>query len=652
MYGNVIHYEIVTLAVKILQIKMAQYNLTNFSRLLIMLALAVASLSAACADDRILSRSYWEDTSNQATWAQAQTKELKTYTGVLSRGYTQSAVWIQLLVAPPENLSADDKLILRIRPIYLDEITLFDPLDTTGKRRVVGDRTNFGDDEYKSLTHTFVIPAGDKPRHVWLRLKATSTSLINIEAFTQADMLASEYSLLISYCLVLSLIAVFMILVFINWWNYREYLYAAFVVRHALYFVYTASFFGFHRYVLDGVIEAQYLDLIYNWLVVGATGFSVWFESKFLGEYSPPKWAKYVINGLLMWSAGAMTLLMFGQIHHALKINMLLNGVGVVTFLILAAIFIDDEKAKKNKNSSLLKKRVVIFYYAIITTLLIFSILPYVGAMAGNEFSVNGLVFYALCSGMIMTVLMQLRANQLRNSNIQFEKDLLLANQLRDLEKVRLEEQSQLLTMLMHEIKTPLAIIDLAQQATSDHEAQGYVARNVAIIKNILNRCLNVDRIAAGRLDIDMQVVSIDDILNNLRDQHPAHAKKIKIDINTSIKTINTDYQCLQIILNNLMDNALRYGDTLQPVQLQVFDKTTAEGESGILFTFINKTGIASWPDTDRVFHKYYRSTGAQSISGSGLGLFLVSSISKIIGGTCTYAPDETHVRFELWLPT
>jgi signal transduction histidine kinase len=52
------------------------------------------------------------------------------------------------------------------------------------------------------------------------------------------------------------------------------------------------------------------------------------------------------------------------------------------------------------------------------------------------------------------------------------------------------------------------------------------------------------------------------------------------------------------------------------------------------------------------VFQKYYRSSGAQSISGTGLGLFLVASLAQMLGGTCRYLPDDTHVRFELWLPT
>jgi len=624
----------------------------NIFRLLVLLALMIAYMTRAFADDLISSRSYWEDESNQASLAKAQVQVFKPYSNVLSRGYTQSAVWIQLKVSPQQGMNADDKLILRIRPIYLDEITLYDPLDSSGRQRAVGDRLNYHDEEYKSLTHTFVIPAGDQARYVWLRLKTTSTSLINVEAFTPLDMLASEYQLLIGYCLVLSLVLVFLIVVFINWINYRDTLYAAFVVRHALYFVYTASFFGFHRYLLDGVIDAKYLDLIYNWFVIGATGFSLWFETRFLREYAPPTWARYAMNSLLVWSACAATLLLFGEIHQALKINMMLNGVGIVVLLLVASVFIDDEKAKTHQVSSLLKKRVVVAYYASITALLLFSVLPYLGAIAGNEFSINGLVFYALCSGMVMTVLMQLRANQLRKTNIQYQQELVLASQHRALEKVRLEEQSQLLTMLMHEIKTPLSIIDLAQQATTDLEAQGYVARNVTIIKNILNRCLNADRIALGKLNVNLQSVAIDKLLNDLLELYAVERQRIKIQISPEISTIQIDEQCLQIILNNLLDNALRYGDALQPIQVQVARASNPEGKPGFVFTVINKTGMASWPDPDRVFHKYYRSAGAQAISGTGLGLFLVASLANILGGSCSYVPDDTHVRFELWLPT
>jgi len=605
----------------------------------------------AWSTNHISQSAFWEDSTALSTLQQAQSQPYTPYTGVLSRGFTTAAVWIRLTVKPAPGAWADDNLILRIRPVYLDEIRLYDPLDTTGRVRVAGDRANYSDSEYKSLTHTFVIPAGSQEREVWLRLKTSSTSLINVEALTPQEMSTSEFLMLCSDFAVLSLIAVFLMVVFINWLNYREFLYSVFVARHALYFVFTASFFGFHRLVFNGVIDAQHLDLIYNWLVIGATGFSIFFENIFLMEYSPPSWAKNTIRALLVWSLLCALLLLTGQVHWALKMNMALNAVGVLVLLVVSSIFIDDEQSYSQGVSSLLRKKWVVAYYASIASLLIFSVLPYLGAVAGNEFSVNGLVFYALCSGAIMTVLMQLRANQLRKANEQHVHDLLLSTHQVEMEKVRREEQSQLLTMLMHELKTPLSVIDLAQQSSTDSEAKGYVIRNVAIIKKILDRCLNADRIALGQLKVDFQPVHLRALLDGLISDSLAQRVRLDWALIIESDTLHTDYQCLQIIVSNLLDNALRYGAENFPVELKVYAKVNPAGQSGVAITVANKTGIASWPEPDKVFKKYYRSNGAKTLSGTGLGLFLVASIAKIIGATCAYVPDDTHVRFELWLP-
>jgi hypothetical protein len=242
----------------------------------------------AWAIDHIAQRSYWEDTSAQMAWPEVQGQSFTPFTGVLSRGFTPAAVWVKLRITPPKPGPANDKLILRIRPVYLDEISLFDPLDTSGKSRVVGDRTNFSDEEHKSLTYTFVIPAGDAPRNVWLRLKTTSTSMLNIEALSTDDMMDAEYRMLMAYGLVLALIGFFTLFVFIHWLNQPDRLYGVFVLRNGLYLIYAASFFGFHRFFFDGLIDAKHLDWGFNWLVLGATGFSIWYESRFLMEYEPP----------------------------------------------------------------------------------------------------------------------------------------------------------------------------------------------------------------------------------------------------------------------------------------------------------------------------------------------------------------------------
>jgi two-component system, sensor histidine kinase LadS len=614
--------------------------------------LACASVSAmAEVHNHISQRAYWEDTSDKATWQQAQAEKFIPYEGILSRGYTPHPIWIQLQITPSANSNVDDKLILRLRPIYLDTITLFDPLDTSAKPRITGDQTEYRNEEYKSLSHTFVIPASNQPRTIWLKLKATSTTLMHVEALSLEDMQQDEHRLMLSYFFSLSFILIFLIVVLLNWINYREFLYAAFVIRNAIYFVYTAAFFGFHRYLLDGWIDAHTIDLAYNWLIVGTTAFTFWFETRFLNEYKPPQWVHTVFKLMGLWSLSAHALLALGQTNLALKVNMMLNGAGIIILLVLAIAFIDDKKAATYRSASLLKKKFVVGYYVTLTVFLLFSVLPYLGQMAGSAFSANGLVYYALISGMAMTLLLQLRANQQRKANSQIAQELALSVQQVAFEKIRREEQNQMLTMLMHELKNPLAVIDLAQHATDEAKAKDYVSRSVLTIRNVLDQCMSADRLSDGKLIIQKQNVDLVELIDDLVEQSPDQAHRFELSFLPHTHPLHTDYQYLRTVLNNLMGNALRYSDTDQPIQITVEANSNDSGILGTAITVSNKPGIASWPEADKVFHKYYRSTGAKTISGTGLGLFLVRSICTLLGGTCTYEPDDTHVKFKVWLP-
>lgn len=137
------------------------------------------------AHDRILDKAYWTDTTGVATFEQARSASYTPYNGVLSKGFNQHAQWVRLTVDGVPAGTADT-LVLRIRPVFLDSITLYDPLDLAQGRapRTTGDRTPFQATEFESLNHTFVIPAQPGPREVWLRLTTTSTQLMHIQALT------------------------------------------------------------------------------------------------------------------------------------------------------------------------------------------------------------------------------------------------------------------------------------------------------------------------------------------------------------------------------------------------------------------------------------------------------------------------------------
>jgi len=76
-----------------------------------------------------------------------------------------------------------------------------------------------------------------------------------------------------------------------------------------------------------------------------------------------------------------------------------------------------------------------------------------------------------------------------------------------------------------------------------------------------------------------------------------------------------------------------------------------AFAQKGVFFTIANQVGNSGFPDSNRIFEKYYRSPGAMKSSGTGLGLFLVSNLSQKMGIHCQYVPTPELVRFELWFP-
>ncbi len=601
------------------------------------------------ASDHIIERGYWQDDTAQATFEQAKVQNYKSYEGVLSRGYTQSAIWIRLFIAPT---AGEEKLVLRIRPVYLDEITLFDPLDASTKTRKVGDTARYEDSEFKSLNHTFLISAVDKPRYVWLRLKTTSTSLISINAFSNEEMISSEFDMHLGYFAVLAINAMFMLLVLINWLNYRESLYAFFVSRQVYFFFYTVSLFGFHRLLLTDLMDPEYIDHLYSWIVIGATAMSVMFEYKFLSEYSPPYWAKVIFRTLLTCSACIFGLMLFGYGGQALKFNMMLNTVSMITLLFLSAAFVDDKKSAASSTASLLSKKIVVGYYAFINSVLVFTILPYLGLMKGNEFALNGLVFYTLFSGLVMTLLMQFRANKIRQAQSLLESELIISKKEVELEKLRREEKTHLFHMLMHELKNPLAIIEMAFLAKNNLEkTNDYVSRAVKNMKDILDRCVKTDRLAEGNIVVNKEQIQVKNFLNENLLSDSRENFRIELDIPADLM-VNTDAQFFEIMLSNLIDNALRYGDQLTPIQVKAQSQKNSDGESGVNIIVSNKPGGASWPDASRLFTKYYRSAGAEAKSGTGLGLYLVRALANLAGGECWYSPDQTDIRFELWLPS
>ena len=213
----------------------------------------------------------------------------------------------------------------------------------------------------------------------------------------------------------------------------------------------------------------------------------------------------------------------------------------------------------------------------------------------------------------------------------------------------RRDEQDSFMSMLSHELKTPLSVLRMVldQSAPSDRTL-AHAKQSIHDMDTIICRCLEADQLQQRNMQVNRQRCQIRELLEDLQSCCTA-PQSLQITM-PDLPSLNTDRQLLSIALNNLIENALKYAERGSMVQISARHHGH-QGHNGILLSVLNAPGSAGTPDARQVFKKYYRSPGAHSKTGSGLGLYLVHHVAKQLGGWVRYAPRDNQVVFEFWLP-
>ena len=211
-------------------------------------------------------------------------------------------------------------------------------------------------------------------------------------------------------------------------------------------------------------------------------------------------------------------------------------------------------------------------------------------------------------------------------------------------------EQEQFMTMLTHELTNALATAHLAIGSlgpASAMRARGY--RAIDSMRAIIRRCSLSSEIEADALTLQHNPVDIQDLLQELCSQLPADAN-ILLNTAADLPDCKTDRQLLRVILSNLLDNAINYRAPASAIEVSASPQPRGP-VAGLQMSVRNTAGEAGAPDPQQVFKKFWRGPGATRCAGSGLGLYLSCLIAQRLGGELRYQPENSNVRFELWLP-
>ncbi|MEJ5357822.1 MAG: ATP-binding protein [Desulfobacterales bacterium] len=214
---------------------------------------------------------------------------------------------------------------------------------------------------------------------------------------------------------------------------------------------------------------------------------------------------------------------------------------------------------------------------------------------------------------------------------------------LRRLEEVRRD----FVANVSHEIKTPLTAIQgfvetLQQHGTGDPEETARFLRIIARHANRLNAIVD-DLLLLSRIEnegergeLTLQTVRLRELFQGAAQVCRPKAEARRIDIAVAVDpqlTLEADPVLLEQAVVNLLDNAIKYSDPGQPVQL----RGRSSGTAVIIEVQDQGIGIEK-KHLPRLFERFYRVDKARSRSqgGTGLGLAIVKHIAQAHGGRVT----------------
>lgn len=615
-----------------------------FSRWALALSLLCGCLPST-AGDHITDRAWTEDSTGQLTIEQVQKLPLAPYAGLLSRGYGESAVWMRLRIDPqlsPIQPSNSEHLILRIRPVYLDEITIYDPQGQPGWMARTGDLVHPRTDPMQGLNFLVPLPRGEQARDIWVRMKSTSTRQIDVQALNP-----DELGNIVRLEEVVSALYFGLVLIFTLWgatyWLFsREAIIGAFALMQGSAMMYAFFSLGFARSFWPLPWPAWLLSQSTSFWSISAVSSAVVFHVLMTHEFAAPKWLQRLLYGLVVLLPIKLILLFTGHSVDALQMNMVEVLVAPLVFL-MAAMLGRGWRHPDPEQRPVLNQTVSMAFYGSMTLLLLLAAMPGLAIGHANEFTIHIVQVHGLLTALIILLVLQYRAHVLQQKQRDDQLALKASQFQAQHERGVREEREKLLAMLTHELKTPLATMQM--RVDPDARGQREIKQAIRDMNDVIERCLQTLQMSEHQLVTRIESCDVVDVLHEVT-LACLQPWRIQLDAPPSLIVLS-DRQMLFIIISNLMQNAIKYAAPDTPITVQLF----ADAQ-GVHMRMTNQPGQAGWPDPQRVFEKYYRSPHAQRQTGTGLGLYLVKHILDSLGGRIALVPDPERVKFEVHWPS
>ncbi len=206
----------------------------------------------------------------------------------------------------------------------------------------------------------------------------------------------------------------------------------------------------------------------------------------------------------------------------------------------------------------------------------------------------------------------------------------------------KIENESQFLSMVYHDLNTPLTTIQLSAEMLEDFdfmEQRVTVNKTVERIKKsvsnmsvLLEDILILSKAESGKILLNLRYVNVIDLCNLILDDlQPIASQKHLVTFCTQLEKLyaHLDAKLLHHLLTNLLSNAIKYSPSGGSISLEL----SCECQQVIFCVRDEGIGITR-EDIGNLFDKFERGCNVGSIKGSGLGLCIVKQIVDLHCGT------------------
>ncbi len=248
--------------------------------------------------------------------------------------------------------------------------------------------------------------------------------------------------------------------------------------------------------------------------------------------------------------------------------------------------------------------------------------------------------------------LVEKRTEEVRRQAAQLEEAL---GKSRELNKM----QGQFVSMVSHEFRTPLAIIDAAAQRVLKKldaldpldvdRRMGKIRGAVSRMTELVESTLSASRLEAGKIAFAPARCEVRALLQaacmRQASINPKH--RIDVDVSKMPAEIVADQKLLGHVFGNLLSNAVKYSPNEEPIEVRGWQRDET------LFIEVKDHGLGI-PEQEmpKLFEKYFRASTSAGIKGTGIGLHMIKSFVDMHGGEISVnsVVDEGSV-FRVSLP-